>query len=361
MAVVSYYSGSAILLQMSNARKIEHNDHPRLYNVVEEMTIAAGLPRRPDVYIIDENAMNAFATGRDPEHAAVAITKGLLQRLNRDELQGVIAHEIGHIRNRDILFGTVAGIMVGLIVLMCDIYWRWLWYGGGRRRRSNREGGQAQIALFVLGIVMMILAPILAQMLYFAFSRKREYLADATAAELTRYPEGLASALQKISSDSEKLVSASRATAPLYIVNPLHKSAAGSVGLFSTHPPIKTRIAVLRTMVAGASVADYFKAMESVGGDKVSAPESLLKESAAVEKRAPSEEKLDDKVRSRRQAEDVVKRLNQFLFLTCACGVRIKVPPTYKKKQIRCPKCGKIFAIPGFAAAAQSGLLKPNA
>ena len=202
---VAYFAGGDIMLAMSRARRIEHADHPQLSNVVEEMSLASGLPM-PKIYIIDDTALNAFATGRSPETASVAITKGLLMRLNRDELQGVMAHEMGHVLNRDILFMTLAGILLGAIVLIADFFRRSLWYGGlgGRRRRSSRgRDGGAQAVMAIVAIVLSILAPILARILYLACSRRREYLADATAARLTRDPEGLGSALEKLASDRE--------------------------------------------------------------------------------------------------------------------------------------------------------------
>jgi heat shock protein HtpX len=212
--------------------------------------------------------MNAFATGRKPETASVAITSGLLAKLNRDELQGVIAHEMGHVRNRDILFMTIAGVTVGAVVLIADAYLRHMfWFGGGSRRHGRSRGGDggAQALLMIIALVLAILAPILAQLLYLACSRRREYLADASAAEMTRYPEGLAAALQKISGPRGKVEGANRATAPMYIVNPL--AAKGSSGsLWSTHPPTEERINILRSMVHGASVKDYHDAWQAVSG-----------------------------------------------------------------------------------------------
>src|SRR4030042_1055349 len=201
------------------------------------MSTAAGLPKLPEVYIIDEAAPNAFATGRDPQHAVVAVTAGLLETLNRDELQGVIAHELGHVANRDVLYMMMVGVMMGTIVLLADIGGRAFFWGGGRRRTSSRSGGQAQLIILIVAIVLMILAPLVAQLIYLAISRRREYLADASAAMYTRYPDGLASALEKISHSTAKLTVATRATAPMYIVNPLGVSQRGLADLSSTHPP----------------------------------------------------------------------------------------------------------------------------
>jgi heat shock protein HtpX len=237
---------------MSGAKEISKEDDPRLWNVVEELSIAAGLPM-PRVYLIDDTALNAFATGRDPDHAAVAITAGLRDRLNREELQGVIAHEMSHVRNYDIRFSMLLAVMVGLLVLMTDVFRRWLWWGGGRRRSSRREGGAgaAGAIVAVVAIVLAIVAPILAKLIQLAASREREYLADASAVELTRYPEGLASALEKLGGDKEVLEVANRATQHLYIVNPFKPFEDRAKGLFSTHPPLEERIRRLRGLGSG--------------------------------------------------------------------------------------------------------------
>ena len=238
LTLISYFRGDSIFLALSGARRIEKNDNPQLFNVVEEMTIAAGLPKVPDIYVMDDAAPNAFATGRDAQHAAVAVTAGLLESLNRDELQGVIAHELGHVKNRDVLYMMMVGIMMGAIVLLADVGARVFFFGGGRRRTSSRSEGQGQLVIVVVALVLMILAPIIAQLIYLALSRRREYLADASSALFTRYPEGLASALEKISHSTATLASATRATAPMYIVNPLGATARGLADLTSTHPPI---------------------------------------------------------------------------------------------------------------------------
>jgi len=249
LGLVSYYGGGSIMLAASSARRIEKADHPRLFNVVEEMSIASGNPL-PAVYIIEDTAPNAFATGRDPQHSAVAITTGLLEKLDRDELQGVMAHEMSHVRNHDILYATMVGVMVGSIALMCDAFRRMAFWGGGRRRSSSSGGGKGGAAalIMILALLLAILAPIFAKLLQLAISRKREYLADASAAELTRFPEGLARALEKISGDQEVLEAANRATAHLYIVNPIKSFEARASGLFSTHPPTEERVRILREM-----------------------------------------------------------------------------------------------------------------
>ncbi len=242
--LISYYGGAGMILAISRAKRIEKKDHPQLFNVIDELSIAAGVPV-PAVYIIDDTAPNAFATGRDPEHASVAITTGLLQKLSRDELQGVMAHELSHVQNRDILFSMMVGIMVGSIALISDFFVRSVIWGRGGRRKGNDKGSGP---LILIGLVLAILAPLFAKMLQLAVSRQREYLADASAALMTRYPEGLASALEKIAGDREVLEVANRATQHLYIVNPIKPFEKRAKSLFSTHPPIEERVARLRAM-----------------------------------------------------------------------------------------------------------------
>jgi heat shock protein HtpX len=250
--LATYYGGASLVLATSRAREITHDDAPVLFNVVEEMTIAAGLPM-PKVYIIEDSAPNAFATGRDPDHASVAVTSGLLEKLNRDELQGVIAHEMSHVGNFDIRYAMLVGVLVGTTVLISDFFLRGLWFGGGRGggRRGGDGGGQLQIIMILIAIVLAILAPLFARLLQLSISRQREFLADATAVRLTRNPKGLADALEKISGDREVLEAANRATAHLYIVNPIKRFEKRSKGLFSTHPPIEERIMILRAMESG--------------------------------------------------------------------------------------------------------------
>jgi heat shock protein HtpX len=249
---LSYYAGDKMVLAASRAKEITHDDAPVLFNVVEEMSIAAGLPM-PKVYIVDDTAPNAFATGRDPQHASVAVTKGLLEKLDRDELQGVIAHEMSHVANFDIRYSMLVGILVGTTVLVSDFFLRGLWFGGGGggNRRGGGGGGNLQIIMILIAVVLAILAPLFARLLQLSISRQREFLADATAVQLTRNPKGLADALQKISGDTEVLEAANRATAHLYIVNPIKKFEKRSKGLFSTHPPIGERIQILRSLETG--------------------------------------------------------------------------------------------------------------
>jgi len=250
MAVSSYFSGGAILMGVSGAREIRKQDHPQLFNVVEEMTIAGGLPM-PRIFVIDDTAPNAFATGRDPEHSMVAVTTGLLDKMNRSELQGVIAHEMSHIKNYDILFGMMMAVMVGVIALLCDFFLRSTFRGMGRRSSRRGKGGAAGGIFLLIALVLAILAPFISKLIQLAVSRQREYLADASAVLLTRDTEGLASALQKISSDKEVLEVANRATQHLYIVNPIKPFEDRAKALFSTHPPIQERIRRIRSVVLG--------------------------------------------------------------------------------------------------------------
>jgi heat shock protein HtpX len=245
----SYFGGDSLVLAASHAREVTAEQAPQLYNVVQEMALAAAIPV-PKVYIIDDTAPNAFATGRDPQHASLAVTSGLLQKLDREELQGVIGHEMSHIRNYDIRFTLLVGVLVGSIALLADFFLRFTFWGGGPRRGSDREGGGGalQLIIFVVAIVLAILAPIFARLVQLAVSRQREYLADASSVELTRNPAGLERALAAISSDKEVLEVANRATQHLYIVNPIKKFEARAQGLFSTHPPIADRINRLRQL-----------------------------------------------------------------------------------------------------------------
>jgi heat shock protein HtpX len=248
VALLSYYKGGNLVLAMSRAQEIRKEDDPQLWNVVEELSIAGGLPM-PRIYVIDDTALNAFATGRDPQHASVAITKGLRSRLERAELQGVLAHELSHVRNYDIRYSMLLAVMVGLLVLLADVFRRWLWWGGGRRRsRRSGDGGAAVGIIAVVAIVLSIVAPLLAKLIQLAASREREYLADASAVELTRYPEGLASALEKLGGDKEVLEVANRATEHLYIVSPFKPFEARAKGMLSTHPPLADRIHRLRAL-----------------------------------------------------------------------------------------------------------------
>lgn len=246
----SYYYSDKMILGMSGAKQIQKKDNPILFRTVENLCIGAGIPLSK-IYIIEDSAINAFATGRDPKHAVICVTTGILERLSKVELEGVIAHELSHVRNYDIRLMAIVVILVGLVALLADFFMRSLWYGGGRKRESREGSGNAQAIFLLIGIVLAILSPLIATLIQLAVSRKREFLADASGALLTRYPEGLASALEKISQDKEPLEAANNATAHLYISNPFKiKSSSGHwfANLFNTHPPIDERIKILRSM-----------------------------------------------------------------------------------------------------------------
>ena len=385
LTLVAYSRGDKIFLAMSGARKIGPGDLPVLWNVVEEMTIASGLAKMPAVYVIDDPSPNAFAAGRKPETASVAVTSGLLKMLDRDELQGVIAHELGHIKNRDILLMLFAGVLMGAIVLLADVGLRsWLWGGAGRSRRSSSSdgGGQAQIIMVVIALLLMILAPLMAQFIYFAISRKREYLADASAAAFTRYPAGLASALEKIGGAAAgNLRGASRATAPMYIVNPMAAASKkrDAASLTATHPPIAERVRILRSM-HGASFQDYEKTFAEVTGKGGVLPKSALDdphagaglrvqgqkwqaESAAKQPAQPTAAGAlgaaagltaaaatdrSGAAPSRQRAravDDWFYAKDGWGRIDCACGAVLKTPPGLVASRIKCPRCGTQHAL----------------
>lgn len=258
-SLVSYYYSDQMILGLSGARPANRQRDFNFYTVTENLSMAAGIPM-PKLYVIDDTAMNAFATGRDPQHASVCATSGILERLNRTELEGVIAHELSHVRNYDTRLLSIVTILVGMVALLADWFLRMSMWGGGRRRnRDDGESGQLQMIMFAAGLVFAILSPIVAKLIQLAVSREREYLADASGVALTKYPQGLASALKKLAADTEPLEAANKATAHLYIHSPFHSdvpgmklSGQGSVaflsGLFATHPPIAERIKRLESM-----------------------------------------------------------------------------------------------------------------
>ena len=246
-ATVSYYVSSSVALAVSSAHPVSKEDEPELYRVVENLAIGSGLPM-PKVYVIEDSAPNAFATGRDPKHASVTATRGLLDKLDHNELEAVIAHEMSHVGNYDIRVMTITVVLVGLVALLSDFFLRWTWFGAGRRRSNDDRGGQLQLLIFAVAIVLALLAPIAAQLIQLSISRKREYLADASGALLCRNPDALARALEKISADPEPLEVANKATAHLYFSNPLREHQSFLNNLFSTHPPVEERIRLLRAM-----------------------------------------------------------------------------------------------------------------
>ena len=265
LSLGAFYGGDSLVLGVSGARQVTEQDAPQLINVVRELSIAADVPE-PKVYIIDDTAPNAFATGRDPAHASVAITTGLLQKLDREELQGVIGHELAHVRNYDIRFALLVGVLVGSIALLADLLARmaiWGNVGRGSRRGGGNQGG-VMVFLFFLGLLVAVLAPFFARLVQMAVNRQREYLADATSVELTRNPYGLERALAKIATDQEPLEVANRATQHLYIVNPVKKLDASARGLFSTHPLVTDRINRIRRLTGEEPLDDA--GMRSLAG-----------------------------------------------------------------------------------------------
>jgi heat shock protein HtpX len=244
MSFSSYWWSDKIVLAMSGAKAVTHEQGREIYHLVENLCITAGLPV-PKIYIIEDTAPNAFATGRNPEHAVICFTTGIIQKLEKTELEGVIAHELSHIGNKDILLSTVVVVMVGFVTLLADWFRHWAFWGG-KSRDSGEGGGNIKAILMIIALILSILAPFAAMLMQLAISRKREFLADADGALLTRYPEGLARALEKISSDQEPLEAANRATAHLYITNPF--KGKKMLKVFMTHPPIEERISALRGM-----------------------------------------------------------------------------------------------------------------
>jgi heat shock protein HtpX len=247
----SYYNSDKIALAMSRAKPADPQTYARLHNLVEGLCIAAGLPK-PRLYVIDDPAPNAFATGRNPQHAAIAVTTGLLEKMNRVELEAVLAHELSHVKNYDTLVMTLAVTMVGTIALLSDFFLRFMFWGGGRDRRDNNDSGGLGVILAVFGIILLILSPIVASLMQLAISRRREYQADASGVLLTRYPPGLISALEKLRDDHTVIHTASKATAHLWIESPLDEEGGSTQSkfnrLFDTHPPLEDRIKVLKAM-----------------------------------------------------------------------------------------------------------------
>ena len=247
---VSYYNSDKIVLAISRARPVSRDDMPQLYYAVEGLSIAAGVPM-PKIYLIDDSAPNAFATGRNPQNSVIAVTTGMLDKLNEQELKGVIGHELSHIRNYDIRLGTLLVVMSGIVILVSDWVLRFFWFGPRRRRSSSNGSGLFAIFLILFALVLAVAAPLFATIIKLAISRRREFLADADGSLITRYPPGLASALRKISADTEPLEVANKATAHLYIANPLKDERGPLNNLFDTHPAVEERISRLEEMSLG--------------------------------------------------------------------------------------------------------------
>ncbi len=354
LSAVAYFFGDDIVLNVAHATEVTQETAPQLYNVTEEMRIAASLPHMPRLFIINDSAMNAFATGIRPERSAIAVTEGLLEELNRDELQGVVAHEMSHIINRDVLFMSFAGVMLGAITMLSDGIVRGFAVGARSRRGLGSAGKHP--ALLLITFLFALLAPVFAQIFYFAISRKREYLADATAVRLTRYPEGLASALEKISSTVDNLIFFNRITAPMYIYDPMaFKDERREFNTWnSTHPPIHQRIKILRLMSGGASFRDYMTAYSKQVKDLNLIPSSALREKTAIPIRqgssVPGEAAEKPTRKSIRDVRDILMATNGFIFIPCSCGLKIKLPPTIGETQMQCPRCGKFLVLPSITA-----------
>ncbi len=337
MSLIAVTSGSAIMLAASGAKEVTEDVHPQLFNVVDEMRIASGMNKMPKIYIINSDAPNAFATGMSPDKAVVAVTAGLLARMNRDELQGVIAHEISHVVNRDVRFMTIAGVMLGTIVIISEIFLRSMLFGGV----GGKKSGQAQIIIMIIALVFAILAPILAQLLYFSISRKREYLADASAARLTRYPEGLASALEKISNSSADMPMANKVTAAMYICNPLKKKGMKMSDLSSTHPPISERIRILRAMAGGAGLNNYQSAYNQIKGTtKNVIPVGELNQQESLGIRIGLAAEVSSIKTTARSSHDIMMKVDNYSFINCDCGMKLKIPTNFTDDTIVCPRCG---------------------
>lgn len=345
--LIAKFQGDRIMLSIAGAQKIEKADAPQLFNVVEEMVLASQLGKMPDIYVIPDDRPNAFAAGRTPETRVVAVTSGLLRLMSRDELQGVIAHEIGHHKNGDPALMILMGVMLGAIVLIAEIFLR-SGFHRGRRSDRDRNGGGAEVLLAVLAIALAILAPVVARILYFSCSRRREYLADASAARFTRYPEGLATALEKISVHFRADHEANRVLAPMYIINPMQALAA--VGLFSTHPPTENRVKILRSMGGGVGYVDYDAAYRKITGKAGCIGKRTLGSDTPARQREasnlPAVEARQDLIDRSREVGNILGRMDGLVVMTCACGVGIKVPSGSPWSSIPCPRCGRDNPVP---------------
>ena len=347
-SAVAYFAGDDIVLHFNMAVVVTPESYPQLYNIVEEMKIAAGLTVMPEIYIIESPGLNAFATGIRSEKTAICVTRGLVENLNRDEIQGVIAHEMSHILNRDVLFMTFAGVMLGTITMLSNVMLRGTVAANSSSRRSRKKGGFSggHPAIFLIILLFAIVAPILARIFYFTISKKREYLADASAARLTRYPIGLASALEKIAKHSS-VDFVSKITAPMFIVSP-HFTGGDEDSLFSasTHPPIYKRIAILTQLQHGGKVSleNYQKLYEKELSTSGLFSKTTLESDKSEAVRAESTEKLTG---SRTDVADVILANTGFKILTCECGLKIKLPPSDLRMKVVCPRCRKELSVSG--------------
>jgi heat shock protein HtpX len=366
MLLTSLYASDTILLEASRAREVSRETYPQLFNVVEEMVIAGSLPAMPKVYVVADPAPNAFAMGKSPQKSHLCVTAGLLALCSRDELQGVVAHEIGHIMNRDVLYMTVAASMLGSVLLLSDYFLRSLRYSAvrftSRSGKAGKAAGKSAGVFLLVAVLLAVLGPVFARILYFSISRKREFLADATSARLTRYPEGLASALDKIGKYPGSLSAAPAVTAPFCIVNPGSQSLSDSV--MSTHPPLSQRIKILRAMSRGAGYLDYLKAYVEVTRNRAAlVPQSDLKDAGHVDIRAPHDEPFTQPQveEVRRRAGEIIRAMNDFYFITCPCGVKLKLPPEFAGREATCPRCGRKHEVKKPDAGTFAGVLRSTA
>jgi heat shock protein HtpX len=366
ISLIAYFHGDSIILAMTKARKIETNDLQRLYNIVEELKLAAGLAVMPSAYVIDEPAMNAFAVGCRPGKTAVIVTTGLLNKLNRDELQGVIGHEIAHIKNRDVLLISLCITLLGTIKIVT-----WLFSPKSLTAIFVHQNSQIRdefmgcallafspvmVIILIFGTLVvhdypfllpvliiifyipafMLLMPFMAKLIYFSISRRREYLADACSALYTRYPEGLASALNKIADSSGQVLAASTITAPIFIVNPFCQQGMTTSDLSDTHPSVSERIRILRSM-SYISFTEYDRAYREVRGlDKSVIPASVLAIAGTTNIRSPQLDGLND-IQRARETSDLLWNLNNYKVIQCPCGTKMRLPPSYKQPEIKCP------------------------
>ncbi len=336
---VTWLAGDRVLLWSARARRIAHADSPVLHNVVEEMAIAAGLPL-PAIYLLDDPGPNAFATGRSPATASIAVTSGLLARLDREELQGVVAHEMGHIQNRDILFMTIAAVMVGAIDVLADLAARVARHSGRVRARGRRDGGAAVLLILVAAIVAFV-APLFARLLYLGASREREYLADATGAFLTRNPEGLARALERISAAPVQ-ASVNAATAALCIVNP--RQAIGPDNWLSTHPATERRVQILRRM-AGVTYQAYEDAVRATTGRSVVPQGALGLAPSAAPAATPPRTTTGERAAAYHTARGGARRRAGYRIVRCRCETSIQVPADRTAGSLRCPRCAAVLTV----------------
>ena len=348
-SLVAYFLGDDIVLHFNMAVVVTPESSPQLYNIVEEMKIAAGLAVMPEIYIVQSSGLNAFATGIRPNKTAICVTSGLVENLNRDELQGVIAHEMSHILNRDVLFMTFAGVMLGTITMLSNALLKGTIFANSDRKSRRKRGiGGGHPAVIIILLLLAIFAPILARIFYFTISKKREYLADATAARLTRYPIGLASALQKIAKKSS-VSFVSKITAPMFIVNP-HFAGGDEDSIFaaSTHPPIYKRIAILTQLQHGGTVSlgNYQKIYETEVEKSQLLSNAVLKADTGEKIRPQSVEETAQKPAAK-AVEDILLANAGFKILTCGCGLKIKLPPGSMQTRIKCPRCKKELSATG--------------